>query len=262
VPALDTIRELRSHLSVRPARRLVRDLLLRTSDSQDLTTYREDLARSYLKGSGIEIGALHRPVRLPADARARYVDIMSREDLLAAHSPAVYGNPKWVVETDVIDDGERLSRFADESVDFVIANHMLEHAEDPIAAIEQLVRVLTPGGVLFLTLPDPRRTFDALRTRTTVEHVLRDHEVGPECSRQMHYEEWARVECVPDEQIAERVAEFAREGTRHHFHVWELEDFLELVHALRLPVRLALAQTHLDEFAVVLRRETKSGGGS
>jgi SAM-dependent methyltransferase len=232
-------------------------VLLRANEAQDLTTYREDLARRYIRGSGIEIGALHRPVPLPADARVRYVDIMGREALLATYSTAVYGNPKWVVETDVIDDGERLSSFADESVDFIIANHMLEHTEDPIAAIEQQVRVLKPGAVLFLTLPDPRRTFDALRSRTPVAHVLEDHQAGPEVSRQAHHEEWARVECVPDHRIAERVAEFAREGARHHFHVWELEDFLELLRALQLPIRLELAQTYLDEFAVILRREEK-----
>jgi hypothetical protein len=36
----------------------------------------------------------------------------------------------------VVDDGTRLASFADGSLDFVIANHMLEHFEDPIAALE------------------------------------------------------------------------------------------------------------------------------
>jgi hypothetical protein len=41
---------------------------------------------------------------------------------------------------------------------------------------------------------------------------------------------------------------------RHHSHVWELDGFLELLRALDLSVRLELAQAHLDEFAVILRR--------
>lgn len=247
--------ELRARLSTRRARQRVRDILLRASDREDLETFRGDLARRYLRGDGIEIGALHRPLRLPRAARVRYVDVLSREQLLATHSSAVYGNPKWVVETDVIDDGERLGTFADESVDFVVANHMLEHTEDPIATLEHLVRVLRPGGTIFLTLPDARHTFDVSRSRTSVEHLLRDHREGPATSRDEHYREWALVECLPEERIAERIAEFARDGTRHHFHVWELETFLELLSALDLPARLELAEIHLDEFAVILRRQ-------
>jgi SAM-dependent methyltransferase len=128
----------------------MRDGLLRASDREDLTTFREDLARRYLRGSGIEIGALQRPIRLPRGTRVRYVDLMSRDELLATHTSAVYGDPNWVVETDVIDDCERLDSFADGSLDFAIANHILEHTEDPIAALENLVRVLRPGGILLL----------------------------------------------------------------------------------------------------------------
>lgn len=247
-------RELRTRLSTRRIRQRVRDVLLRASDRADMATFREDLARRYLRGDGIEIGALQRPLRLPRAARVRYVDVMSREQLLATHSSAVYGNPRWVVNVDVIDDGERLEAFAEESVDFVVSNHILEHTEDPIAALENLVRVLRPGGILFVTLPDARHTFDVSRARTTVAHVLRDHREGPEISRYEHYLEWARVECLPEESVAERVAQFAREGTRHHFHVWELESFLELLRAIELPAALELAQKHLDEFAVILRR--------
>jgi SAM-dependent methyltransferase len=251
---VSVLRQIRVRLSARPVQRRLRDVVLRGTDRADLATFREDLARRYLNGNGIEIGALHRPLRLPASARARYVDIMSRKELLATHSSAVYGNPEWVVETDVIDDGERLASFANESVDFVIANHMLEHTEDPIAALEHLVRVLRPGGVLFLTLPDATRTFDALRSRTTVEHLLRDHDEGPATSRQEHYREWALVECLPEERIPERVAEFASHGTRNHFHVWELDGFLAFLHAIPIAVRLEHAQRHQDEFAVILRR--------
>jgi SAM-dependent methyltransferase len=229
-------------------------VLLLRSDREDLATFREDLARRYIRGDGIEIGALHRPLRVPGEARVRYVDVMTREQLLATHSSSVYGDPRCVVETDVIDDGERLGRFPGESVDFVIANHMLEHTEDPIAALEHLLRVLRPGGILFLTLPDARFTFDALRSRTTVEHLLRDHREGPAASREHHFREWARVECLPEESVAERVEQFARDGARHHFHVWELGGFLALLDALSLPATLELAQAHLEEFAVILRR--------
>jgi SAM-dependent methyltransferase len=247
--------ELRTRLSMRRLRGRVRELVLGATDRDDLATFRDDLACRYLRGDGIEIGALHRPLRMPRSARVRYVDVLSREELLATHTSAVYGNPKWVADTDVIDDGERLSTFADGSLDFVVANHMIEHTDDPIAALTQLVRVLRVGGTLFLTLPDARHTFDALRPRTTVEHLIRDHSDGPAISREDHYREWAAVECLTGESAEERVRQFARERSRHHFHVWELEGFLELLGAIDLPVRLELGQTHLDEFAVILTRQ-------
>ena len=220
---------------------------------------REELGIRYLRGEGIEIGALHHPLWVPDEASVAYVDLMSREELLRALSDT-FDRPPSVVETTVIDDGERLAKLSDESVDFVIANHVLEHIEDPIAALENWTRVLRAGGILLVTLPDARHTFDGARVRTTVEHLLRDHREGGEVSRDEHYREWARIiECVPEEQIPRRVAQFAEERRRHHFHVWELEGFLDLLGTLDLPARLEVAQAVTGEFSVVLRKSEEEG---
>lgn len=58
----------------------------------------------------------------------------------------------------------------------------------------------------------------------------------------------------PEEHVQARVEEFAREQARHHFHVWELEDFLALLHAVDLPCELVHAQAYVEEFAVMLRK--------
>lgn len=123
----------RGGATVRRAKSSLRDVLLRGTESPGTTTVREDLARQYLRGDGIEIGALHRPLRVPPGVRVRYVDLADRDALLQMYTSATYGNPEWVVETDVVDDCERLGSFADGSLDFVIANHIIEHTEDPIA---------------------------------------------------------------------------------------------------------------------------------
>jgi len=220
----------------RRARTKLRDLVARSGAPRWEAT-RDDLAFRYLRGEGIEIGALYRPQRVPPAARLRYVDHATAEELRQ-----IYPEHDWVQAPDVVDEGERLSKFADESLDFVIANHMLEHVEDPVEALNHFLRVLRPGGIVFITLPDARQTFDARRERTTVEHILRDHREGPETSRRAHYEEWARIiDCVPEDRVAERADQLAAEGARHHFHVWELGTFLELLLALGLPADIEAA---------------------
>ncbi len=246
-----TIARSRAHLRLR-------DVIL-SSGRHTLWVFREDLARRYLRGAGIEIGPLTFPLRVPPTVRVRYVDRMSREDLIAAEGTALRTaglDPTAIPEIHVVDGAETLSTFPAQSLDFIVANHVLEHLEDPIGSLENMLRVIRPGGVLLLTLPDARHTFDSRRPRTTVEHVLRDHQDGPDWSRRQHYEEWARaIEGVTEEaEVKARIAEFAAEGARHHFHVWELRDFLALLLAIDLPFELLQAQAYLEEFAVILRR--------
>lgn len=118
---------------------------------------RGDLARELLRGSGLEIGARHLALAVPPEARVRYVDRMTVDDL-RAHYPELAGRP--LAPVDVVDDGERLSAIAAESVDFIVANHFLEHCEDPIQTIETHLGKLRPGGILFYAVPDKRYTFD------------------------------------------------------------------------------------------------------
>ena len=230
-----------------------RDAVFRIS-RRNLFVAREDLARRYLSGEGIEIGPMTTPLRVPPDVTVRYVDRLKRADLLRVEGQYSFNDLSLIPEIDVVDDAGSLATFADDSVDFVVASHVVEHLEDPLTALKNMLRVTRPGGVVLLTLPDARHHFDAARPRTSVEHVLRDHEEGPHVSRREHYEEWARlIERFDEDDVEQRVAEFAADDARHHFHVWELEGFLRLILAAGLPCEIIHAQTYLTEFAVVLR---------
>jgi SAM-dependent methyltransferase len=192
---------------------------------------RAAIARRFIQGSGIEIGALHNPLRVPRGTQVRYVDRMPVAELRRQY-PELEGED--LVEVDVIDDGERLGSIADDSQDFVVANHFLEHSENPIGALLNMFRVLRTGGILYLAVPDKRFTFDLKRPTTPLDHLLRDYEDGPDYSRRSHFEEWARlVDDVPEPDIERHVADLIARDYSIHFHVWTQADVLGLLVALR-----------------------------
>ena len=90
---------------------------------------RARIANRYLLGDGIEIGALHNPLPAPRSARIRYVDRLPVTEL-RAHYPELEQEP--LVAVDILDDGERLATIADSTLDFVVANHFIEHTQDPV----------------------------------------------------------------------------------------------------------------------------------
>ena len=195
----------------------------------------------WLSGSGIEIGALHHPLSVPAGVDVRYVDRLP-ESGLREHYPELDG--ERFVPVSVIGDAQDLSGLSDNSVDFVVANHLFEHLEDPIRGLEEMVRVLRPGGALYLALPDPRVTFDCDRELTTAEHVLDDYFHGPGTSRESHYTDWvvkAEPHTVgPAEDVGARAADLLNRDFSIHFHVWRPDTFLHFLTAAHTATGLEL----------------------
>ena len=76
---------------------------------------RNRFIREYIKGNGIEIGALHNPIIVPEGATVRYVDRLNVEDLRNQYPEL---EKKNLVNVDIIDDGEQLDLVDDGSQDF------------------------------------------------------------------------------------------------------------------------------------------------
>lgn len=220
-------------------------------------TAREDVARVWLEGTGIEIGALNEPLRVPPSVHVRYVDYLPIEELRRHHAHLLAVGAD-LVAPDVVDDGERLGTFPDRSQDFVIANHFMEHSEDPIGTVAAHLRVIRPGGMLFHSVPNMRHTFDWERPVTPVEHLIRDHEQGPEWSREEHYREWAAlVDKVAPEEVAQHAAEIAARRFSIHFHVWTPAAYLALLlhcQSMGLPLEIVFFRESDVEFIAVMRR--------
>ncbi len=216
---------------------------------------RKTIAGAYLRGDGIEIGALHNPLKVPKTARVRYLDRVGVAELRQEYPELAR---KELVPVDILDDGTTLATVADGTQDFVIANHFIEHCEDPIRALRNMLRVLRDGGVLYLAIPDKRYTFDRDRPVTPIEHLMRDYQEGPAWSRRQHFEEWTRlVDRIEDRERASRAAEdLMAKGAPIHFHVWTQAELIELIGALRRmwPFDVELMFKRDNEVLFILRK--------
>jgi SAM-dependent methyltransferase len=236
---------------------------LETGERANPARNRVFVAHRYLQGSGIEVGALHNPLPVPRAAVVRYVDRMSTADLRRQY-PELAHEP--LTEPHVIDDGEKLGSFADASVDFVIANHFIEHCEDPIGTLIQFMRVIRPGGVIYLAVPDKRHSFDHSRPLTTVEHLLADHTQGPQQSRRTHFVEFAGAmkNLIGDPEYAKVIQllvdpDFLQSTSYSiHYHVWDHNAFLAFLSQIRdpfgIPYDIEFALRNGSETIAILRR--------
>lgn len=223
---------------------------------QQLRDKRYFAAVTYLKGSGIEIGALHRPLVVPAGIEVKYLDRYNVEDL-RKHYPELAELP--LVEVDIVDDGETMKTVEKESQDFVIANHFIEHCQDPISTIKNMLRVIKPGGIIYMAIPDKRYTFDKKRPLTPFNHVLTDHEKGPEKSKRQHFEEWVSlVKDVPSAEVDTEAQKLIDEDYSIHFHVWDqanMRDFFaQLQQTAQLPIEIEMMIQNNEEVIFILRK--------
>lgn len=218
---------------------------------------RETVASFYIKGTGIEIGALYLPLKVPRSAKVSYVDRMNVPDLRKQYPEL---RSRKFVNVDIVDNGETLEAIKDVSQDFVIANHFLEHCENPIATFGNLLRALRDGGILYLCLPDKRYTFDKEREVTPFEHLVRDSTKGPSSSRMEHLRDWVvNVEHQSNEtQIQNRISKIVSMDYRVHYHVWTQYEMLEFITQMKLrfglPVEVQLFTKSGEECIFVIKK--------
>ncbi len=200
------------------------------------------LASRYLRGDGIEIGAMHFPSPTHCGMRVKYVDNTSLEDSVAKF-PELRGQK--LVRPDYIEDGFELASFIPASQDFVIANHVLEHAPNPLRTLTNWVRVLRPGGALLVSVPLAAACFDRGRVDTTLEHLIQDCQADAQqlAARNLeHYVEWLSISepailSAADAsyqkgslaEIQMRAEELCRMQAEIHFHTFSTSSFKNIL---------------------------------
>jgi len=159
------------------------------------------LAHKYLDGlTGIEIGgSAHNSFGL----KTLNVDYT---DELTNFKKAEVDLVGYSMKVDVVSQGDDLP-FKDNEWDFVISSHVFEHFWDPIKALKEWLRVIKPGGYVFMIVPHKERTFDRSRKRTTLQELINRH-----------------------------TGDLIDPKTYGHHSVWITEDALELCKYLNLNV--------------------------
>jgi SAM-dependent methyltransferase len=186
---------------------------------------------SLLRGSGLEIGALHQPFPLPPGAAVRYVDAITPEyarEFFPEIDPSLFVALDRIVEL----DREGLGYLPDRSLDFVIMSHVIEHLANPTKAVQEAFRVLAPGGRLLIAVPDRDFTFDRHRLPTSFEHLWDDYEKGVTENSDHHYIDFLKsaaphVFLEPEEKIIGHIR-YSR-LRREHAHVWTSRSFREFM---------------------------------
>lgn len=120
-------------------------------------------------GSVLEIGPFHSP--LMRGANVEYLDVLDAGQLRARASHTG-GNPDGVPE--VIHHVGSLDA-VDRRYDAVLSSHAVEHQPDLVRHLQQVERILQPGGGYFLIVPDKRYCFDHFIAESTIADVLQAH---------------------------------------------------------------------------------------
>ena len=92
---------------------------------------RTEIGRTFLAGRGIEVGAGDRPFPVPASAHILYGDIRKLEEL-----EGYFRTPDLPAVNDV--DAQSFAGIDNNSLDFVISAHVIEHLRDPRPAFNVL----------------------------------------------------------------------------------------------------------------------------
>ncbi len=188
---------------------------------------RKEVSKEFLRGKGIEIGAFHNALWTTPQTNVCYIDLPPEKSSIKNAPPSTIG----IVPVDVFDDGEVLSSIDDDSIDFIIANHFIEHCINPLGTIRNHLNKIHAGGFLFYAIPNCQKTFDKQRAITTFEHLIKDDKYGGDISKREHYLDLAKhvAHIDPQDQI-EHALKLEQDDKRIHFHVWDadaIKDFLE-----------------------------------
>lgn len=187
------------------------------------------LAHKYCIGKGLEIGgSAHNPFGL----NTLNVDITDSMD--TEFKKEEIRNCGKALKVDIVANGDDIP-LPNESQDFIVSSHVIEHFPNPIKALIEWDRLVKPGGIIFMIIPHKERTFDKGKKCTPLTHLIKDFENN---NTQLH------------------------DDHNGHDHCWITETFVEVIEymikELGMKWKIAKVQDVDDKvgngFTVVIRK--------
>lgn len=234
---------------------LDRERLVSVIELPRLVKWRRSFLHRHLTepiSSTLEVGALNTPTIRPGECATSFLDWFSTEELQNRHADNPAVSVDDIAAIDFVVKSRDFARMVTEPVDLAIANHVIEHVPDPIHWLDQLRQCVKPGGLLFLSIPDRRYTFDYFRRESDAVEVVRANVEGHErptadaIARHLYYltkvsheSIWAGDAPPPFEprmsfsEALARSTDLAQTYTDVHCWVYTTETFLRTFEALR-----------------------------
>lgn len=172
---------------------------------------------------GIEVGGANAPAVLwDKQICIKQVDICDHRIKSDAYTELKVP----LVPIDIIDNGEELNCIENKSLDFIIANHFIEHCRNPIGTLRNFLKKLKINGLVFMAIPDKRYTFDKKRGLTSFQHLVEDDK-NPSIERDLFHcfdknsklftkDEWTKVKKLLS-------------STELHYHVWDANMWIQFI---------------------------------
>ena len=151
---------------------------------------------------GIEIGGSeHNSFHLPHCLNVDYCG--DRNTIFKKAEIELCGS---AMKVDIVAPGDDIP-FKDNTLDYVISSHVIEHFFDPIKAMQEWYRVIKPGGYIFTIAPHIDRVAEEARTTVTpLSLIIERH--------------GTRTRTAEDDRVAG--------GPHGHHSIFNLENFLEM----------------------------------
>src|ERR1700722_7995432 len=126
---------------------------------------------------GLEIGPLASPRVRKSEGPIRYLDHASAAELKQKYETDLGMRDRLdeIVDVDsVIGDKQTTSGavMQEAPFDYVIACHVIEHIPDPIDWMDDIARILRPGGILSLVIPHKRYCLGINRSLTEISDLV------------------------------------------------------------------------------------------
>jgi SAM-dependent methyltransferase len=218
---------------------------------------------------GLEIGACDLPTVPPELGKCQFADFRSKEELINCFNlpPETVVPVRYILNRNV-----ELHQQIDQTFDYIILCHVIEHVPDVISYIQSLRQLLNPNGIILIACPDKRRTPDISRSSTTIEHLLADYYHSTRYPNLEHVLEGSKAWGVLDQKNTSDYAalyEWACQNFESgladtHCHVWIDNEFFsqieQLIHARLLGgleiVEKGYNKSDFNEFFIALKAST------